>query len=159
MEKKPVRDVRMNKSTNETRTFAKRLIAYEELGDASSPVTRTLGFHVSDKLHPYLAALMGSGGFHALLSRALALATAEVPWLGGVQVKADGSLDGMEKIQDQLDADKILEGRVVLLAQLLGLLKAFVGEILTLRLLHDVWPRMPLNDLEFGNGVKNEKKQ
>jgi hypothetical protein len=149
----------MNRSTHETRTFAKRLIAYEARGNGSSETNKSLGFHVAEKLHPYLAALMGSGGFHALLSRSLALATAEVPWLSAVQVKADGSLEGLDKIQGQLDADKFLEGRVVLLAQLLGLLKAFIGELLTLRLIHDVWPKIPLNDLEFGNGGKNEKKQ
>jgi hypothetical protein len=149
----------MNRSTHETRTFAKRLIAYEARGNGSSETNKSLGFHVAEKLHPYLAALMGSGGFQALLSRSLALATAEVPWLSAVQVKADGSLEGLDKIHGQLDPDRFLEGQVVLLAQLLGLLKAFIGEILTLRLLRDVWPKFPLNDLEFGNGDKNEKKQ
>jgi hypothetical protein len=48
---------------------------------------------------------------------------------------------------------------VVLLAQLLGLLNAFIGEVLTLRLLRDVWPKIPLDNLEFGNGDKNEKQK
>jgi hypothetical protein len=149
----------MNRSTHEIRSFAKHLIAYEALGNGSSEKSKSLDFHVLEKLHPYLAALMGSGGFQALLSRSLALATAEVPWLSAVQVKAEGALEGVEKLHGQLDPDRFLEGQVVLLAQLLGLLKAFIGEILTLRLLRDVWPKFPLNDLEFGNGDKNEKKQ
>ena len=100
---------------------------------------------------------MGNGGFRALLSRALALANAEVPWLRAVQVKADGSLEGLEELHAQLDPDEFFEGRVVLLAQLLGLLVAFIGENLTLRLVREVWPKVPLDDLDFGNGGKNEK--
>jgi hypothetical protein len=34
---------------------------------------------------------------------------------------------------------------------------AFIGEILTLRLVREVWPKVPLNDLDFGNRGKNEK--
>jgi hypothetical protein len=52
---------------------------------------------------------------------------------------------------------KFLEGGVVLLAQLLGLLVAFIGENLTLRLVREVWPKVPLDDLDFGKGEKNEK--
>ena len=46
---------------------------------------------------------------------------------------------------------------MVLVAQLLGLLVAFIGETLTLRLVREVWPKLPLNDLDFGRGDKNEK--
>jgi hypothetical protein len=49
---------------------------------------------------------------------------------------------------------EIFDGRVVLLAQLLGLLVAFIGERLTLSLVREIWPRIPLNDLDFGNGDK-----
>jgi hypothetical protein len=84
-------------------------------------------------LRPHLVTLMGNGGFEALLPRALALAKTEVPWLRPVHVNADGALEGLEKIPAEVGADKFLEGRVVLLAQLLGLLVAFIGENLTLR--------------------------
>ena len=102
---------------------------------------------------------MGNGGFRALLSRALALANAEVPWLRAVHVKADGTLEGLEALHAQLDPAEFLEGRVVLLAQLLGLLVAFIGPSLTLRLVGEIWPQISLNDLDFGNGGKNEKSK
>jgi hypothetical protein len=102
---------------------------------------------------------MGPGGYHALLSRALALAAMEVPWLLSIEVKPDGSMEGLDKIQENLSPSEFLEGRVVLLAQLLGLLNAFIGELLTLRLLREVWPRVPLNDLNFNYGDKHEKKK
>ena len=37
----------------------------------------------------------------------------------------------------------LTNGRVVLLAHLLGLLVAFIGEDLTQRLLREAWPKLP----------------
>jgi hypothetical protein len=139
------------------RGFAERIIACEGNGNKASRGTKASAFPVPEKLRPQLATLMGRAGFRALLLRALALAKAEVPWLSGVQVDEEGSLEGWEEPRAQLDADKFLEGRVVLLAQLLGLLVAFIGENLTLRLVREVWPKLPLNDGVVGKGDKNEK--
>jgi hypothetical protein len=147
----------MNRATAQMRNCAKRLIACEALGNKSSETKTPAAFQVCEKLHPHLATLVGNGGFRALLSRALALANAEVPWLRAVHVKADGAMEGLEEPHAQLDPDEFFEGRVVLLAQLLGLLVAFIGANLTLRLVREIWPKVPLNDLNFGNGDKNEK--
>ena len=139
------------------RDFAERLIAHETKGNKSSEVKLPAAFLVFEKLRPQLANLMGSTGFRALLSRSLALASAEVPWLRAVHVKSDGSLEGLEKFEAQIDLDYFLEGRVVLLAALLGLLVAFIGEKLTVQLVRGVWPKLSLNDLDFSKGAKNEK--
>lgn len=100
---------------------------------------------------------MGNGGVRALLSRALVLAKSEVPWLRTVHVQADGSLEGLEQSLARLDPDIFIKGNVVLLARLLGLLVAFIGEKLTLGLVRDVWPKVPLGDLDFGYGGSDEK--
>ena len=139
------------------RGFAKRLLEYETLRNESSEANTPAGFHVTDKLRAQLATLMGKVGFRALLSRALALANAEVPWLRAVHVKADGSFEGLDELGAQVDPDEIFEGRVVLLAQLLGLLVTFIGEELTLRLVREVWPKLSPNNLDFGKGDNNEK--
>ena len=139
------------------RDFAKRLIAYEASGKKSSETKKTTNFYVCEKLRPTLATLAGNAGFRALLSRALALATAEVAWLRAVHVKTDGSLEGLDELETQVDPQKIAEGNVVLVAQLLGLLVAFIGEDLTVRLVLEVWPRVPLDDLDLGEGGKIEK--
>jgi len=139
----------MNRATVQMRNFAKRLIAYEMGGNKSSGIKPPAAFLVCEKLRPHLAILAGSGGFQALLSRAFALANPEVPWLRTVHIKADGSLEGLEELQAQLDRDELFDGGVVLVAQLLGLLVAFIGENLTLRLLREVWPKVPLDDLVF----------
>jgi hypothetical protein len=139
------------------RNFAQRLVAHEMNGDRSSEAKARAAFHVSEKLRPHLATLMGNGGFRALNSRALALAKAEVPVMHGLQVKADGALEGLEELHAQLDSGKFFESGVVLLAQLLGLLVAFIGEDLTLRLAGEIWPKVSLNDLNSDNGTKNGK--
>lgn len=147
----------MSRATPQMRNFAKRLIAYEAGGNKSSGIKTPAAFLVCEKLRPQLAMLAGNGGFHALLSRAFALANPEVPWLRTVHINADGSLEGLEELHTRLDRDELFDGGVVLVAQLLGLLLAFIGENLTLRLLREVWPRVPLDDLVFDNVERYEK--
>jgi len=134
------------------RDFAERLIAYETRGDKSPKPKTSVAFLVGEKLRPQFATLMGNVGFNALLSRALVLAKAEVPWLRAMHVKADGSLEVLDALDAQVDPEKMFEGRVVLLAQLLGLLVAFIGEDLTLRLVREVWPKLSINDVNVGKG-------
>src|SRR5665213_451831 len=124
----------MSRATLQMRNFAKRLMVCEANGNKSAQTKVPNDFKVCEKLRPQLAALMGSGGFRVLYMRALVLARGEVSWLSGALVKPDGTLGGLEESQASLSPDELFEGRVVLLAQLLGLLVAFIGENLTLRL-------------------------
>ena len=107
----------------------------------------------------HLATLLGDLGFRALLSRALALANADVPWLRAVHVNAEGSFEGLDALDTQVEPDEIFEGCVVLLAQLLGLLVAFIGEDLTLRLVREVWPKLPLGNLDADKRDQNANPQ
>lgn len=145
----------MSRVTPQMQNFARRLMAYEAGDGKSSETTCLSGFRVCEKLRVYLASFMGETGFRTLLSRALALSTTEVPWLNAVRVKADWSLDGLDELQTQLDPDQFFQGGVILLAQLLGLLVAFIGENLTLRMVREVWPKIPLQGLDFGNARMN----
>jgi len=147
----------MNRATPKMREFAERLIAHETKGNISSAANPPAAFHVCEKLRPRLVTLMGSGGYRALLSRALTLAKDEIPWLAAVRVKADGSLEGLDEFKAQVDPKEFAEDSVVLLAQLLGLLEAFIGENLTVRLVREVWPKLSFNDPVSGKGDKNEK--
>ena len=117
----------MSRANPNMRHFAKRLIVFEARDDSSKTKT-SAAFPIPEKLRQQLVTLMGEGGFRALLVRALALASAEVPCLRTVRVKADGSLTGAAELHAQFGPDEFLEGRVVLLAHLLGLLVAFIGE-------------------------------
>jgi len=130
------------------RSIAERVINCETPGSKSSETT----FQVTDRMRPHLATLMGNAGFRALLARALALASAEVPWLRAVQVNAEGTLEGLATPHARLKPDEFHEGRLVLLAQLLGLMVAFIGPGLTSRLVREIWPQLANENLDFGSG-------
>jgi hypothetical protein len=140
------------------RSLARRLIAYGRSQSRSFRPNYSDAFEVCEKLRPPLATLVGNEAFRALLAHALALAEAEVPGLRSVRVKSDGKLEMSEEIHAQVKTDKHFEGKVVLVAQLLGLLVAFVGEKITLRLVREGWPKVAFNDLEMDDGDKNENK-
>ena len=140
----------MSRATPPLRDLAARLIAGEaqESGSAAAAGSPPV-FHVCERLRPHLATLMGKAGFRAVLARALAVAGTEQPWLAAVRVDAGGALAGWDHAEGTGEAQERAEGGVVLLAQLLGLLVAFIGESLTLRMLHEVWPNVPLSALHF----------
>jgi hypothetical protein len=139
------------------RNFASCLITLETKAGNLSKTGATPAFPVPEKLRPALSMLVGNEGFRTLLARSLTLATLEIPWLRAVKVNADGSLEGWEELHARLGPEKFLEGREVLLAQLLGLLVAFIGEKLTVRLVSEVWPKLSLSGLNFNEGERNEK--
>lgn len=146
----------MTKCSKQMRILAGRIATYEALSKYNK--SQKLGFPVFEKLRIHLEALMGVAGFRALLLRALALAAAESPWLGSVHVKPNGSLEWPDESDNKSsDSGDAFQGGVVLLANLIALLKTFIGELLTLRIVHDIWPKIPLNDWDFGNGDKHEK--
>jgi hypothetical protein len=130
----------MSNASPQLRRFARRLVVYQaSLRSKSSAGGRHATFQVIDELRPQVVNLMGMAGFRALLSRAIARSSEEVRWLRAVHVKADGSLGGFEEYAS-LGPGQFAEGKVVLLAQLLGMLVALIGVPLTLRLVFDIWP-------------------
>lgn len=93
-------------------------------------------FCVSEKLRRSLSTLVGDSAFRLLLARALTLATAQDARLCAVQVKPDGSLEGLGG-QDQDPGVGVM-----LITQLLELLVTFIGEGLVMNLLLDSWPNL-----------------
>jgi hypothetical protein len=74
-----------------------------------------------------------------------------------MQVTADGSLRVLSEAESESDKRQAGESGVILLAQLLGLLHAFIGEALTLRLLRDAWPNAVFDDCDSEDGEKHER--
>jgi hypothetical protein len=144
----------VNRTKPQMRSIAERLIHYETSRKDSTATANGGSFQVTERLRPHLATLMGNGGFRALLARALVLARVEVPWLRAVQVSADGTLEELETPPARLTPAQFREGRIVLLAQLLGLLVAFIGPGLTSRLVGEIWPQLAAENVDFGNGDK-----
>ena len=118
----------------QTRDLALRLLAHENAAGKTSEPTECAAFGVCERLRQPLIMLTGVAGFRSLLSRALTLARAEAPSLSAVQVAADGSIQGLDELRPQVDADQAREAGIILITQLLGLLVRVVGEATTLRL-------------------------
>jgi len=133
--------------TPKLKECARRLLDLETPSGEGRGANNSPAFRVCEKLRSPLGKMLGAGGFHSLLARALALAAAEIPWLREMPIMADGTLQGLDLLEVKLDARLVAEGEVILVAQLLGLLVTFIGPALTLRFLHDVWPTM--DDLNF----------
>jgi hypothetical protein len=144
----------MSRATPEMRELARQLIGFESRGAKSSEPARPAAALVCEKLRPILATLIGNGGFRGLLSRAVALASAEVPWLNGVHVMSDGVLEGLDPLSKQIEPRKFADGSIVLVAQLLGLLNAFIGETLTVRFVQEAWPKISINSFKSDSGGK-----
>lgn len=120
------------------RELAERLVVFEA-AETISAADAVATCRVCEKLRRPLSTFTGTAGFSSLLTRSLTLAKREAPALSAVQVNSDGSMTGME--------GEAVEASVVLIAHLLGLLTTFIGETLTMRLLHDVWPEFSGSNL------------
>jgi hypothetical protein len=143
----------------EMRDLAHRLLTYEaDAGKTSEPMEFPT-LRVYEKLRQSLGEFAGAAGFQSLASRALTLAKPEAPSLSVARVAADGSLQGLGEIEPQIDTDKDRavvypagEGGIILIARLLGLLRTFLGEALTLSLLRNAWPDATFDDRNSVNG-------
>ena len=121
-----------------TRDLARSLVAREADASVTSLQTKPATVRVYERLRRQLGSPVGVDGFHALASRALALAKSESPRLNAVQVTANGDLRGLGEVESQTDADEDGEVGIILIAQLLGLFLALLGEATTLRLIEDL---------------------
>ena len=123
---------------DKTRELARSLVASE--ADAATPtlLTEPASVRVYERLRRQLGAPVGTEGFHALASRALALAKSESPRLSAVQVTPNGDLSGLGDFESEMTADEDGEAGIILIAQLLGLFLTLLGEATTLRLIEDL---------------------
>ncbi len=149
----------MSRATPRLRRLSRYLIACETRRTPSLSPLIPAAFSICGQLRPQLAPLMGNAGFRAFLSRTLAVAAVEADWLQGVRVDANGSLEWMAGTRAPVPPRDLAEGGVILMAQFLGLLIAFIGENLTFRILHEVWPELSADRIEFVVGNKNEDTQ
>ena len=121
------------------RELARRLLAVEAASQSASDSHAQEAVLVNEKLRISLTRLAGADGFAAILRRALALASTEVSALQSAKVSPDGRLDGLEPLTTHVGS-VAGAATVAITAHLLGLLVTFIGEPLTLRLVHEAWP-------------------
>lgn len=144
----------MSRATPEVRALADRLVKLESQAKTNPDEHQPAGFYACERLRPLLSPTMGSSAFRALLLRSLALSAAEVEWLRAVGIDAQGSFEQLEDMGKQVTDRETAEGGAMVLSQLLGLLMAFIGEDLTLRLVRDAWPDLLPGETDFRKGTR-----
>jgi hypothetical protein len=103
---------------------------------------------VLERFRQPLTKFAGPVGYSSLLSRALALAKAQLPELQMVSIQADGSVTGFQ------NSEQYAAG-VEIVAQLLALLAIFIGESLMVTLLRDAWPSESFDKVDLSSEVKS----
>lgn len=126
----------MRTASPRTQDLARRLVALEAASVDAQAVGGSGAVRVCEKIRVRLSVLVGVTGYSSLMSRAVAMAKAEVPSLDGVRVRPDGTLEGFDGVGRNEDGEA---GQVVV-AQLLALLVTFIGEPLALDFVRDGWP-------------------
>jgi hypothetical protein len=145
----------MSTASPEIQDLARRLLAFEATHDSSSDARVEVAAQVIDELRIHLIRLTGVDGFRSLLSRALTLAKAEVPSLNMIQIAADGSVKGIDGLEQSEVTGAADQAGLVLVSHLLELLVTFIGAPLTLRLVRDKWPDASMDGAE----LKTEEKR
>ncbi len=125
-----------------------RLLALENSLRDGTELGNSAANHVCEKLRGPLIQFIGLGGYRSLLSRALALAGSEVPWLRLLHIKANGSLEGFEEDPAVRQSDDLAQGEIALVSHLLRLLTTLIGPAITTGLLRDFWPTIDEQEKE-----------
>ncbi len=135
----------MDITTPTLEALARRLIALESNREPSAaPIVAAV--RTCERLRAALSRLVGTAGYCALMSRALAMAKGDVPSLAEARVLPDGSLKGLAEADHDADAG------LIVVARFLGLLATFIGEPLTLGLVNDAWLDAPGAGIDAGSG-------
>src|SRR5882724_1391280 len=130
----------MNRAAKKTREFAASLLSFDGKENNVAASQHQAAFSICEKLRLHLVPMTGNAGVNGLFSRALALAKADSPSLRGVRFTTEGRFEEDGTGEETVGNEEATIGGAVLLAHLIGLLVAFIGENMTLRMLHDALP-------------------
>ena len=145
----------MAQDTHTNKDLALLLFSGEWAGGSNADELQSAVQRTFEKLNEHLAKRLGSGGYYALIKRAVTLAAADFPWLTSIQITKSGILEGFDPVFEVRTIPEIAEGCVAILASLIGLLETFIGRELCLRMLHTVWPNAIQPDTNVPQGESN----
>jgi hypothetical protein len=123
---------------------AEVLLAHEAGEATGSADGAAVAIRACDKLHRHLARIVGDEGIRALIGRTLSvgrLTYPSAPRSDGVSVDVGATVGAYLEAQPP---DLASEASVHLIATLIGLVAKFIGDGLTLRLLRELWPEIPV---------------
>lgn len=101
---------------------------------------------ICEKLRLQLTPLIGTAGYHALITRSLALLTKDEPWNEHVRIQPDGAITLTPRVETPARDNLLLKDAVPIPAQILTLLATFIGEALAVNLALEIWPLPPTDE-------------
>jgi hypothetical protein len=118
----------------------------KETGEVDPPELATAAEQVCQKLSRRLARWVSADGSRALVSRALHVARVDFRFLEGVRAGTapEPCFVGLRESMLDVEAGKASTAVLAVLSAMLDLLMGFLGEELTLGLVQDIWPDLPL---------------
>ena len=126
----------------DTREVARRVLELEGAVRGGPEELARAAETICGKLHAELVDLFGPTGVHALLGRALYLARRDYPFLHGVvpEVEPGGRLRGLDDSLRGREPAEAGASVAAVVAHLIGLLVAFLGEELGVYPVRKIWP-------------------
>jgi hypothetical protein len=127
----------------EVRNLARRLLESQTTGTSEVPsvaeAERVL-VAIADDLKP----LVGLGGYHLLLVRALKRAQLRHPALARVEVRRDAEkmVHGLDAAACAVGAEEFVDAVQALIAELIGLIARFLGADLAIRLIRGAFSEL-----------------
>ena len=128
-------------ATNSLLRAARALFDQEAGGATTSAAVAAGAGRCLHSLEQHLARIVGEAGIQALVARTLSLTRTAYPGLpaaSGAPVGAAGA--NLQALLESQPLETALEVSVHVIVTLVGLVARFIGEGLTLRLLHELWP-------------------
>ena len=118
--------------------YARRWLAHEGASGGSAGECAAAAVRVYDKLNSQLVPLLGAAGVEALFARSAKLAHNERP--RGAQVVELGSATSLAAGLRELEPAAAAATAEALFGTFLALIATFIGDRLTLQVLHRAWP-------------------
>jgi hypothetical protein len=133
----------MSRALPEVRSLARTLLNGRNAApgaDAQAQAAELVLQRLAERISP----LVGAGGFHLLLQRALRRTRAEHPWLDAVQIDPEmpWRLPGMAEAARDRPAAEAAAAAQALLAELIGLLARFLGADMAIGLVQQSFPEI-----------------
>jgi len=106
---------------------------------------------VCDKLRRHLTPLIGALGYGALMARTLGSLKRENGWAEEIVSGVNGALEMVQLPWSGRSGEEGSPDPEELPARLLGFLATLIGEVIVLKLVHEVWPEV--------HGVPSDKRE
>ena len=120
----------------------RRMLAREAGTGADAPAIAAACRRLCERLAQQLTPLIGGGGVTAICDRSLHLAQQRFPGLAPVRAsdQRDAPFALLQLSLEQQEPAAATEAAVAVIATASDLLAMFIGESVTIRVLHEAWP-------------------